>query len=422
MTHARTRLRRGAATAAAAGTLALPLAVSAAFGVLEPEPTTFAVTLPDSLTIARPSSIGGMRRLTPDVARQLDNAVQRVMRVAHIPGATVGLWTADGDSYVRSFGVADKVTRLSMSPDLFMRIGSETKTFTVTALLQLVDRGQVRLDDPITKYVAGVPGGDRITLRELAGMRSGLFNYSADESFYKDLTSDPQRSFTPRQLLDYSFRHPALFPPGQRFDYSNTNLILLGLVVQKASGLPLGDFIRANVLAPAGLDHTLFPAGTEFPTPHAQGYTDQTAGRKTEDAADWNPSWAWAAGAMISDLQDLRVWAHTVATGKFPNGRVLISPALQKQRLTTPPTTVPGAGYGLGVFNVQGWIGHNGSLPGYESLTVHLPSAGATLVVLLNTDVSHDGQEPSTIVGEAITRIATPGHVFDLPAERSSPG
>jgi D-alanyl-D-alanine carboxypeptidase len=417
MTHARTRLRRGAATAAAAGTLLLPLAVGAAFGVPEPDPTTVTVALPQAPPASALPSSGDVRELTPELTRQLDDAVQQVMREAHVPGVTVGLWTADGDGYVRSFGVADTSSDRRMSPDLYMRIGSETKTFTVTALLQLVDQHKVSLDDPVGKYIGGVPGGDRITLRELAGMRSGLFNYSADDDFFKALTSDPQRAFTPRQLLDYSFRHPELFPPGQRFDYSNTNLILLGLVVEKAGGRPLGDFIRTNILVPAGLNHTLFPVGSEFPSPHAQGYTNQTANGKVEDAADWNPSWGWAAGAMISNLQDLRVWATTVATGRLPGGGTLISPALQSRRLTAPPTTIPGAGYGLGIFNVQGWIGHNGSLPGYESLTVHLPSAGATLVVLLNTDIDYHGQEPSTLFGEAITKIATPRHIFDLPAE-----
>ncbi|MEU9289904.1 serine hydrolase domain-containing protein [Streptomyces sp. NPDC048275] len=351
------------------------------------------------------------------MTQEIDEAVRQVMREANVPGVTVGLWTPGQGSYVRSFGVADKSSGRKMSPDLYMRIGSETKTFTVTALLTLVDQGKVGLDDPIGKYVDGVPGGDTITLRELAGMRSGLFNYTEDPGFFTALTSDPQRPFTPQQLLDYSFKHPVLFPPGEKFDYSNTNLILLGLVVEKVGGLPIEDYLHKNVFAPAGLDHTLFPTDAEFPTPHAQGYTDQTASGKVEETADWNPSWAWAAGAIISDLQDLRVWARTVATGILPNGDTLISPATQKQRLITPPTTIPGAGYGLGIFNVQGWIGHNGSLPGYESLTIYLPSAQATLVVLLDTDINHDDTEPSTLFGDAITKIVTPQHVFNLPAQ-----
>ncbi|MER6977314.1 serine hydrolase domain-containing protein [Streptomyces carpinensis] len=419
MTHACTRgLRRGAVTATAVGMLAAPLA-----GPTPTAASTAPAGVPGAVTAASPPgpspapTSSDVRTLTPEVTRRLDRAVQRVMHEAGVPGVIVGLWTPDQGQYVKSFGVADKATGRRMSADLYMRIGSETKTFTVTALLRLVDRHEVRLDDPVGKYVDGVPGGDRITLRELAGMRSGLFNYSEDDDFYKALTSDPRRPFTPRELLAYAFRHPALFPPGQRFDYSNTNLVLLGLVIEKVSGRSLADYIRTAVLEPAGLHHTYFPSGAEFPQPHAQGYTEQTATGKVEETADWNPSWGWAAGAMISNLDDLRVWARTVATGRLPDGHILISPATQKQRLTTPPTPIPGAGYGLGIFDVHGWIGHNGSLPGYESLTVYLPSARATLVVLLNTDIDHKGSEPSTLFGEAITKIVTPGHVFGLPAQ-----
>ncbi|KUN27969.1 serine hydrolase [Streptomyces corchorusii] len=398
------RLRRGAVVAVLAGTLCAPLTAG-------PVPAA-SVAVPPGPSASEPD----VRALSPAVTRQLDTTVRRVMREAHVPGVTVGIWTPGREGYVRSFGVADKATGRRMTPDLYTRIGSETKTFTVTALLQLVDQGKVGLDDTIGTYVGGVPDGDRITLRQLAGMRSGLFNYSEDDDFIKALTSDPRRPFTPRQLLDYAFRHPVLFPPGEKFFYSNTNLILLGLVVEKESGQHLGDYIRRHILGPAGMRHTLFPRGSGFPAPHAQGYTDQTANGKVADAADWNPSWGWAAGAMISTLDDLRVWAPTVATGELPGGGRLISPAAQKQRLITPATPIPGTGYGLGIFDVQGWIGHNGSLPGYESLTVYLPATRTTLVVLLNTDINHRGQEPSTLFGRAVTQIISPRHVFDLPA------
>lgn len=118
---------------------------------------------------------------------------------------------------------------------------------------------------------------------------------------------------------------------------------------------------------------------------------------------------------MISNRDDLCIWARTVATGTVPDGATVVEPATQKQRLATPPTGIRGAGYGLGIFDVQGWIGHNGSLPGHESLTMHLPSAEATLVVLLNTDVLDGEVEPSTLFGDAITRIVGPDHVHNLP-------
>ncbi|MFF3884969.1 serine hydrolase domain-containing protein [Streptomyces sp. NPDC001914] len=344
--------------------------------------------------------------LGPALTARLDKAVADVRKQAGIPGVVVGLWMPGKGNYVRATGVADKRTGRPMSAGDYVRIGSETKTFTVTALLELVDRHKVRLDDPISRYVPGVPGGRRITLRQLAEMRSGLFPYTSDADFEHDLLSDPQRVFTPRELLAYGFKHPNTFAPGAQFEYSNTNLILLGLVVEKVTGHKLRDVIERRVLRPAQLRHTLFPKGNEFPKPHPQGYTNQTLSGEVENSTNWNPSWAWAAGAMISNLQDLRHWAKVVATG------TLLSPETQAQRLRTLPTGFPGTTYGLGIFNASGWIGHNGSLPGYETVTVYLPSKKATLVVMLNTDITYQGQEPSTLVARAVTEIVTPDNVY----------
>ncbi|MFF1868403.1 serine hydrolase domain-containing protein [Kitasatospora herbaricolor] len=347
--------------------------------------------------------------LGPELTARLDKAVEDVRRQAGIPGVIAGLWMPGRGSYVRATGVADTVTGEPMTTDLFMRIGSETKTFTVTALLRLVDDHRIGLDDPISDYVDGVPGGEGITLRQLAEMRSGLFPYSSDPDFVQALEGDPSRTFTPQELLAYGFRHGNTSAPGEVFQYSNSNLVLLGLVVEKVSGLRLADFVRRQVLRPARLRHTLFPAGAEFPAPHARGYSDETPSGEITDATDWNPSWAWAAGAMISDLPDLRRWAEIVATG------TLLRPETQAERLKTLPTGFPGTSYGLGIFETGGWIGHNGSLPGYESVTVHLPAQKATLVLLINTDVRSQGQEPSTLLARAITGIVTPGNVYDRP-------
>ncbi|QNE74843.1 serine hydrolase [Streptomyces finlayi] len=347
--------------------------------------------------------------LRPELAARLDRAVEDVRRQAGIPGVVVGLWMPGKGSYVRATGVADTATRKPMTPDVFLRIGSETKTFTVTALLELVDDGKVRLDDPISAYIDGVPNGDRITLRHLAEMRSGLFPYSADPDFDHDLLSDPSRTFTPQEVLAYGFKHKNTFRPGKQFQYSNSNLVLLGLVIEKVSGHRLADFIDRRVLRPAHLRHTLFPKGAEFPEPHPRGYTDQTLSGEVTDSTNWNPSWAWAAGAMISDLHDLRRWAKTVATG------TLLSPETQAERLKTLPTGFPGTSYGLGIMKSGGWIGHNGSIPGYETVTVYLPSQKATLVLMLNTDITSQGQEPSSLLARAITEIVTPGNVYDRP-------
>ncbi|WP_327402576.1 beta-lactamase family protein [Streptomyces sp. NBC_01288] len=344
------------------------------------------------------------------VTARLDKAIADVRKDAAIPGVAVGLWMPGKGCYVRATGVADKVTRQPMSTDFYSRIGSETKTFTVTALLQLVDERRIGLDDPISRYVHGVPNGRHITLRHLAEMRSGLFPYSADADFAHDLLSDPTRSFTPQELLAYGYKHRNTAAPGKVFVYNNSNLVLLGLVIEKVTGHHIAEVINRRVLRPAHLDQTLFPDGPnvrEFPEPHAHGYTNQTLSGAVADSTDWNPSWGWSAGAMISTMHDLRSWAKTVATGE------LLSPETQKQRLKVLPTSFPGLDYGLGIFETGGWIGHNGSIPGYESVTVYLPALKATLVVLINTDITTGGQEPSTLLARAITQIATPGHVYD---------
>lgn len=409
MKPTRIRLRRACVAAAAAGVLIAPAVAGSAYGAAAPAHAALSAPSPDG--------DAGFVELTPAVAARLDAAIREVLRETRVPGVIVGLWAPGKGNYVKTFGVADKATGAPMSTDLHVRIGSETKTFTVTALLQLVDQGKVGLDDPISTYIEGVPNGDRITLRNLAGMRSGLFSYTQDPDFIKKFEGEPEGSFTPQQLLDYAFKHPIMFQPNAEFSYSNTNLVLLGLVVEKITGRPLDQVIKQDVLEPAGLHRTHFPTGPGFPEPHAQGYTNQTPSGRTENATDWNPSWAWAAGAMISDMQDLRSWAHTLATG------TLLTPATQAERLKTTPMDIPGDGYGLGIFNIQGWIGHNGSLPGYEVLPVYLPEARATMVILLNTDALHDGQEPSTLFGEAVTRIVSPEHVYPgrvPPAPRSS--
>lgn len=374
--------------------------------VLAPVATTPATAVPSAVAHhgGEDCPPGG---LGPELTARLDKAIEDVRKQAGIPGLVAGLWMPGKGSYVRAFGVADKVTGEPMSTDGFVRIGSETKTFTVTALLKLVDDRKVRLDDPIDDYIRGVPNGHKITLRHLAEMRSGLFPYTSDPDFTHDLLSDPQRSFTPHEVLAYGYRHKNTFEPGAQFQYSNSNLVLLGLVVEKVSGHRLVDFLDKRVLRPAGLRHTLLPEGPEFPEPHPRGYTDQTLSGEVTDSTDWNPSWAWSAGAMISNLEDLRRWAKIVATGE------LLSPETQAERLKTLPTGFPGTSYGLGIFNASGWIGHNGSLPGYETVTVYLPSQKATLVLMLNTDITSAGQEPSTPVARAITAIVTPGNVYD---------
>ncbi|MFD9458881.1 serine hydrolase domain-containing protein [Streptomyces sp. NPDC059985] len=345
----------------------------------------------------------------PATVARLDAAITKVMKGAGIPGLNVGVWIPGRGTYEKSFGVSDKKTGAPMKTDLFTRIGSVTKTFTVTAVLQLVDRGEVRLDDPISRYVNGVPGGDTITVRQLADMRSGLFDYTRDEKFLAGLRSDPHRAYTPRQVLDIAFAHPPDFAPGAKWKYSNTNTILLGLLIEKVSGQRLGDFLRDQVFAPLRLTDTSLATDGAMPDPHAHGYSDFTPDGAVADATDWDPSWGWAAGSVVSDLDDLRAWAPALADGR------LLTAKTQAERLRTLPTGLPGISYGLGILDTNGWLGHTGEIPGYESIAAQLPSENASLVVLVNSDVDHDGKNLSSIIANTVTSIVTPDHAWPAP-------
>lgn len=397
------------ATAACSGSS--KTADPAAGAVVTAEPAALS---PSASAPASASSSGSVVALTPDVQAKLDTAIKQVMSQVDIPGVIVGLTSPDG-SYQRAFGVADKSAGTPMSPDLYMRVGSVTKTMTATAVLELVDQGKVGLDDPISKYVQGVPGGDQISIRDLGDMRSGLYSYSFDPDFQKALFTDPKQPFTPDQLLSYAFKHPANFAPGTQYEYSNTNAVLLGVLVEKVTGKSLTDVLGQQVFTPAGMTKTNLPTDAAFPTPHAHGYTNQTLNGDVQDSTDWNPSWGWAAGAAISTLSDLQTWAKVLATGD-----PVIKPATQAERLKFRGVGTPDLGYGFGVFTTHGWVGHNGSLPGYQSVVTYLPDAKATMVVLLNTDISHEGSEPSTFVARAITQIFSPNNVYTLPTPPAS--
>ncbi|MFD9379854.1 serine hydrolase domain-containing protein [Streptomyces sp. NPDC059999] len=351
--------------------------------------------------------------LDPATERKLDAAITKIMDEADVPGLNVGLWIPRRGTYEKSFGVADKKTGTPMKSDLYTRIGSITKTFTITGALQLVDAGKVGLDDPISRYVAGVPG-DSITLRRLAGMRSGLFNYTEDKAWLAQLRADPHRTYTPRGLLDIAFRHPPDFAPGTKWQYSNTNTVLLGMMIEKVSGQNLGDYLKEHVFTPLKLNDTSLPDDSAVSDPHAHGYTDFTPNGSVADATNWNPSWAWAAGGVISDLDDLHTWAPALADG------TLLTKETQAERLKTRSVGVAGASYGLGILDFNGWLGHNGELPGYESIAAQLPAEDATLVVLVNTDIDYKGKSLSSMIGNAVTSIVTPDHVWPVPPAQPS--
>lgn len=197
----------------------------------------------------------------------------------------------------------------------------------------------------------------------------------------QSLLADPQRSYTPQQLLDYAFAHPLNFPPGTKWETSN-NLVLLGMVIEQVTGQRLGAYPEQAVYEPLKLEETSFPTANGIPDPYAQGYTDFTRTRASPPPPTGTPRGP-GPPERISTLDDLHTWVPALADER------LVGPRTQNQRLEFRPVGYPGVSYGLGIMRVNDWIGHNGDLPGYETLAVQLPSQKATLVILINSDINY---------------------------------
>jgi D-alanyl-D-alanine carboxypeptidase len=324
----------------------------------------------------------------------LNAAASTAFEDTSAPGAVVAVRTPEG-TWVATVGFQDWERTVPMTADVNQRIGSVTKTFTVTALLQLAEEGALSLDDRIEQYVPGMPNGTA-TLAQLAEMRSGIPSYTFDKGFQTTLFSDPDYVWEPQQLVDLVKGQPAMFEPGTMTFYSNTNLILLGMVIEQVTGKPIDDVMQERIIGPLGLDHTLMPTDGSYPEPHPQGYTMQGVdGDSPNDATDWNPSWGWTAGAMISNLDDLLVWGEALATGEG-----ILTPETQAERLDsfdfdvpvyagpgkTAPQT-PARAYGLGLGLALDWYGHEGELPGFNTYVQHYEPEGITLVVMVNADI-----------------------------------
>ncbi|WP_239165333.1 serine hydrolase domain-containing protein [Catellatospora citrea] len=359
---------------------------------------------------------------TPAYAAQLQTTLQNIINDMRVPGAVVMITSPEKGDWTQTFGTRTVDGGGPVTVGDRFRIGSNTKTMTGTVLLQLVQEGKIGLDDPVSKYRPEVPDGDAITIAQLLDMRSGLYNYSEDEQFNAQLDSDPLRVWKPEELLAIAFAKPAYFAPGAGFHYSNTNLILAGLIVEQLTGRSLQDEFQQRIFGPLGLGETLLPGPTDadIPAPHPQGYmfgtnvstlADPALPPAEQAAADdgtllpkdvtvGNPSWAWAAGAAISTAADLTRYATALVSGG------LLDAKTQQMRLDSiQPIQTPApfeVGYGLALVRFGPLYGHDGQIPGFNSFMAHDPVRKDTVIVLTSLFAGPDGKQPANELAMAI--------------------
>ncbi|WP_245651956.1 serine hydrolase domain-containing protein [Streptosporangium amethystogenes] len=330
---------------------------------------------------------------------ELQKAIEEIVDSGFV-GVSLRVHDERGE-WVGSAGAAELGGAAKPPTNGHVRIGSNTKTFTATLVLQLVAEGKVGLDTPAADYLPEFGLDERITVRMLLQHTSGVFNFSGE--VYDDGTvvlgipmpygpagtewlDNRLKTYRPQELVELALSKPARFEPGTGWSYSNTNYVLARLLIEKVTGRSLADEMRRLILGPLGLSGTAVPdASPEIPEPHAHAYYryEEDGQQKTVDITRQNPSWISTGGDMISTTQDLHTFISALLGGK------LLPASLLAEMCTPHPMGIPNMDYGLGVFVVTTdgggtLISHNGAAVGHAALMYSTPDGRKTLTAALN--------------------------------------
>ncbi|MBJ7986246.1 serine hydrolase domain-containing protein [Bacillus cereus] len=302
-----------------------------------------------------------------------------------------------GKTWSYAAGVANLSSKKPMKTDFRFRIGSVTKTFTATVVLQLAEENRLNLDDSIEKWLPGVIRGNgyddkQITIRQLLNHTSGIAEYTRAKGFN---LMDTKKSYRAEELVKMGISMPPDFAPGKSWSYSNTGYVLLGILIETVTGNSYAEEIENRIIEPLELSNTFLPGNSSVipGTKHARGYIQLDGASEPKDVTYYNPSMGSSAGDMISTADDLNKFFSYLLGGKLLKEQQL------KQMLTTVPTGEAALGrYGLGIYEtklpngVSIW-GHGGSIPGFVTFAGGTLGGKHTLAVNLNS-LNADSPDP----------------------------
>ena len=328
------------------------------------------------------------------------------MEELQVPGLVAIVESPDRGTYEVALGVADVESGEPMELENRFRVGSNTKTMTATVVLQLAEEGKLALDDPLAPFFPGVDTNGA-TVRQALNMTSGIPTYTTDE-FLNGLADDPQRVWTPDDLFAEIAGKPAEFAPGEGWDYSNTNYLMLALIAEQLGGASLGDLVTDRIFDPLGMTGCSMPRADDatIPSPFSHGYQYGTTWDEPSppaelpalvDVTDYNPSWGFGAGEAICTAADMAIWAEALVSGE------LLTPEMQAERLEFVENDV-NFPYGLGIGKLNSLVGHNGHMSGFQTQATVRETDGTVIVVLANVTQAPSGALPATNISEWVSQ------------------
>jgi D-alanyl-D-alanine carboxypeptidase len=372
---------------------------------LSKEALVAALLVPALLTAACLAGEGGQQQaVETDLRSTLQSLFDEFHSQGNFPGATAGFALADGSSFGIATGKSDKSTDRAMDPGALMIQGSVGKTYVSALALQLVQEGKIGLDDPISRWFGEeewfprLPNAGEITVRMLMNHTSGLVRYEFRDEFTRELTSNPDKVWKPLELVSYILDTEPPFRAGKGWTYSDTNYIVVGMIIEKVTGSTYYDQLRKRVLEPLGLRHTL-PTDGPVIAGLSQGYAgdDNPFGGKDAMIEDgrfvFNPQFEWCGGGIASTTEDLARWGKLLYEGHA------FDASLMKELLAGVPARLgPETQYGLGVIirptPLGMAYGHSGFFPGYLTEMMYFPEHKFSVAVQVNTSVPRSTGKP----------------------------
>jgi CubicO group peptidase (beta-lactamase class C family) len=330
-------------------------------------------------------------------------AIGRLARSEVTGGQTPGLSIAvveDGRwVYARGFGYSNLAKKRAVAATTEFYVGSVTKEFTAAAVLLLVQDGKLRLDDKVTKLVPELTVASNVTIAQLLQQTSGLPDYTHAPG----IPSDPTRNVKLADFITAVDKMPMQSAPGSKFQYNNLNYFIAGLIVERASGLPLSDFLQARIFQPLLMSSTFLAGDTGISPVAATGYTGSP--HHFTPVKPWDPSWLLGAGGIVSNVYDLAKWDIG-----FP---ILVRDDAVRNMFTA--SGAPGAQpYGMGwVVDQRGgkrYIWHNGELGGFHAMNGLLPDDHIAVIILTNTDALHSNAviAPEYVAAQILDIVSPP--------------